>query len=107
MSVIDSLRTSKKEIKVFNYDLILFLIYLFSLTDLLLTAYIESHIWASMELNPLYHLWGRDALVWGKLLLPFVIRYMSVKKKTLIPLYIVLMLMIWVCFWNVLVLLSY
>jgi hypothetical protein len=52
---IDSLRTSKKEIG-FQADIALFLIYLFSLIDLVLTAYIQTIHPYSVELNPLYHL---------------------------------------------------
>ena len=54
--MIEKLRTiEEKEINIFYYDLILFLIYLFSLIDLILTAYIQTlYPNSALELNPLY-----------------------------------------------------
>ena len=100
---INNLRTMRNT-KILN-DLLLIFIYLFSLIDLLLTYYAQYKI-NSIELNPLYYVGWWDLLVFFKLFMPFVIYIVSKKYNQIIYMYVLLMLTIWVCFWNTLVLLN-
>ena len=97
-------RNSLNEVKL---DLLLIWIYLFGLFDLLLTYYTQvKYSTNALELSPLFSIGGWSLLVFVKLLFPFIFWFLSKRYNTYVFLTILLMLTIWVDYWNILVLLN-
>ena len=88
-------------------DLLLIWIYLFWIIDLAITYYTQVRYNANaLELSPLFSIGGWSLLVLFKLIMPFVFWWLSKKYNTYVFLTILLMLTIWVDYWNILVLLN-
>ena len=97
---IDQLRTSKKELSMLRLDVLLFFTYLFSFIDLFLTYYVSYKLPNSIELNPIYWMYGWLWLLFTKLLFPIIAYYVSVKIRAYYPMYIMLAWVIFISFWN-------
>jgi len=94
------LRTSKKELNRLRLDFLLFFTYLFSFIDLFLTYVVSYKLPNSVELNPVYWMYGWLWLLFTKLLFPIIAYYISVKIKAYYPIYIILASVIFISFWN-------
>ena len=96
----------KNEIRKLRLDILLVSVYIFGFIDLFLTYYIQVNVNNSIELNYLYMFGGWSIFLFYKLILPYIMYLISYRYRINYPMYVVLFSVIFVDFWNYLILLN-